>query len=230
MMPRESMEKKMSREDSKIAFYNSLAVHTVLKRYEFTDDEKRVIYAAIVTAKKEKPVIRLIDKSDALLRMVASSRKPIKETENPIERVKNLARLDANYSLEMAKLKYDWYVNPVSLMLLGMVIIVFLTVQFTKYQQADWYIEDHGTHTYTEAKKICKNAGDILPGVAQMNEVYEQSNLFTRIPEYFSNKGYWVNANNKPMVYRIRDDEAIEATPDNLHEVRCLNSTNSVFY
>ena len=229
-MPRESMGRKMIREDPKIEFYKSAAVHTVLKRYEFTDDEKRVIHAAIVTAKKENTDIRLIDKSDALLRMVASSREAIKETEDPIERVKNHARLDANYSLKMAKLKYDWYVNPVSLMLLGMVVIAFLTVQFTKYQQEDWYIEDHGTHTYAEAKKICKSAGDMLPSVVQLNEVYDQSNIFTSIPEYFSNKGYWVDANNKPMVYRIRDDEAIEATPDNLYEVRCLNSTNSVFY
>ena len=90
-MPRESMGRKMIREDPKIEFYKSAAVHTVLKRYEFTDDEKRVIHAAIVTAKKENTDIRLIDKSDALLRMVASSREAIKETEDPIERVKNHA-------------------------------------------------------------------------------------------------------------------------------------------
>lgn len=225
-----SMERKMTREDPKIAFYNGSAVHTVLKRYEFTDDEKEMIHLAILAAKKEKPDMKFIDKADALLRMVSSSREPTKETEDPIKRVKNLARLDANYSLKTAKLKYDWKVNPVSLMLLGMVVIVFLTVQFTKYQQANWYIEDHGVHTYNKAKKICKSNWDILPTVAQMNEVYEQSNIFIRIAEYFSNKSYWVDVDNKPMVYKIRDDEAIEVTPDNLYEVRCLNSANSVFY
>jgi hypothetical protein len=214
----------------KIDFYRTEAVHTVLKRYEFNEHEKQIIQYAILSAKHDIPDMKAIDKADALLKMVASSREPIKEIEDPTDRIKNLARLDANYSLKTANLKYDWKVTPVLLMLLGMVVTIYLVAQFTKYQQADWYIEDRGIHTYTEAKHICKSASDILPSVAQLNEAYEQSSIFTRISEYISNKRYWVAQSAKPMVYQIRDDKAVKATADDLHEVRCLNNANSILY
>ena len=126
-----------------IEFYRSNAVHTVLNRYDFSEDEKKIIQAAIVTAKRKNPNMALIVKSDALLKMVATSREPIKEKETK-ESVKNRIRAESQYSHTMAKSKYDW--------------------------------------------------------------------------------------NIKPMVYKIRDDEATNVTADTLHEVRCLNNANSVFY
>ncbi len=217
-------------EEAKIAFYRGEAVYAVLKRYKFSDTEKQIIQDAILSTKRNTPNMKAITKADALLKMVSSSREPIKEVEDSEESVKNRIRAETKYSHTMAKSKHEWNVKPVLLMIAGMLFIVFLLAQFTKSQQADWYIEDHGVHTYSEAREICKNNRDILPTVSQMNEVYEQSNIFTRIPEYFSNKGYWVDTGNKPKVYRIRDNEAIEMTPDNLYEVRCLDHTNSIFY
>ena len=99
----------MTREElSKVDFYQGNGVHTVLKRYEFNEHEKQIIQYAILSAKRDIPDMKAIDKADALLQMVASSREPIKEIEDPTDRIKNLARLDANYSLKTANLKYDW--------------------------------------------------------------------------------------------------------------------------
>ena len=60
-----------------IDFYRTSAVHTILKRYEFNDNEKKIVHAAILTAKRDNPNMALIEKSDALLKMVTSSRPPI---------------------------------------------------------------------------------------------------------------------------------------------------------
>jgi len=216
--------------NSKIDFYRTNAVHSVLKRYEFNENEKQIIQDAILSAKRNTPNMKTIVKADALLRMVSSSREPIKEVEDSEESVRNRIKVESKYSHAMAKFKYDWNVKPVLLVAAGMFFIVILAVQFTKSQQADWHIEDHGEHTYIEAREICKKHREILPTVSQMNQVYEQSIIYTRIPQYFANKSYWIDAGSKPMIYRIRDDEAIEATPDNLYGVRCLDSANSVLY
>ena len=61
----------------KIDFYCTDAVHTILKRYEFNDNEKKIVHAAILTAKRDNPNMVLIEKSDALLKMITSSRPPI---------------------------------------------------------------------------------------------------------------------------------------------------------
>jgi len=213
----------MSKKDPKIAFYSGSVVHTIFERYEFTDVEKKVIYAAIITAKKEQPDMKLIDKADALLEMVSSSRKPVENVESSKIRMQNYIKAETKNSLEMTKYKPDWSAKP--LLLVGALTIFFyiLGMQLKKQQQADWYIKDSGTHVYSEAKKICK-----LPTVAQLKEAYEQSSIFTSIPEYFSNKGYWVKVNNKPMIYRIRDDEAMEVPSDELYEVRCFHSRHGV--
>ena len=52
----------MTREDKhKIEFYSGNAVQSVLEKYTFSNEEKKVIYAAIRTAKKETPSMKLID-------------------------------------------------------------------------------------------------------------------------------------------------------------------------
>ena len=68
--------------DPQIDFYKT-GVFSVLKRYEFSDKEKQIIEAAILTAKQDKPKMALVEKADALLKMVASSREPI----DPVEEI-----------------------------------------------------------------------------------------------------------------------------------------------
>ena len=224
------MGRKMTKEELlKLAFYQGEGVHNVLKRFEFSATEKEIIYLAISASSKKNPNMKPIIKADALLKMVASSREPIEEIEDPTEKIRKQASLDANYALKTAKLKDNWYVSPVSLMLLGAVILVFFTVQFTKSYQADWYVNEYGKMPYSEAVKKCKQKDDKIPTVAQVNEVYTQNNVFQKIGMYFNNKDYWVNENGESMVYQIRDTSAQEASADELHEVMCLDNANSFF-
>lgn len=49
MTLKEGMGRKMTnKEEQDIQFYRGSAVNTVLKRYEFSGDEKKIIQAAIV--------------------------------------------------------------------------------------------------------------------------------------------------------------------------------------
>jgi len=69
----------MSREANlKINFYRGNSVHTVLQRYEFNEDEKQVINAAILTAKHDQPNMKLIQEADTLLKTITTNRDPIK--------------------------------------------------------------------------------------------------------------------------------------------------------
>jgi hypothetical protein len=64
-------------EELEIAFYKGGAVHDVLKRFVFNDEEKKIITAAILTSKKEIPNMNFIHKANALLEEVAQTRKPV---------------------------------------------------------------------------------------------------------------------------------------------------------
>ena len=229
-MLRENMGRKMTREEQlKVAFYQGEGVYSVLKRFEFSATEKELIYLAIATASKKHPDMKLIKKADALLKMVASSREPIEETEDPTEKIRKQASLDANYSLKKAQLKDNLHISPMSLMLLGMAVIVFMTAQFSKSYQADWYVYEYGKMPYTEAVRQCNHRNDKIPTAVQVNEVFTQYNVFQKIGMYFENKDYWVNENGKPMVYQVRDSNAHESSADVLHEVMCLDNANSFF-
>ena len=218
--------------DPSIDFYRTDAVYTVLRRYEFTKAEKEVIQSAILTSKKEKVDMKLIAKADTLLINVAKTREPLPETEETGNTAAILAKAQVEYSLQGARKKIandDRDGNRIILFLAGMVVLAFLTIQLTKSYQADWYDTDYGIHTYSEAKQICQSHRDTLPTVVQMNEVYDQSNIFTRISEYIINKPYWVENGDKPMIYKIRDTKETEPTHNNLYEVKCIDSANSVF-
>jgi len=218
--------------DSDIEFYRGDAAYSVLKRFEFSEDEEKIIYAAIRTAKSSNPKIQLIDQSDKLLKEVAKERDPLFLNEDKSDTATMLAKAQAEYSLQGAskKLKHDDREgNRIMLFVAGMAVLAFLTIQLTKSYQADWYDTDYGIHTYSEAKQICKSHRDTLPTVVQMNEVYDQSNIFTRISEYIVNKPYWVENGDKPMIYKIRDTEETESTDNDLYEVKCIDSANSIF-
>jgi len=64
----------------KIDFYKSDAVYTVLKRYHFSDEEKKVIHSAIVAAKKANTDMSIIEKADVLLKHITTIRNPLTDT------------------------------------------------------------------------------------------------------------------------------------------------------
>jgi fibrillarin-like rRNA methylase len=68
----------MTKEDKlKIEFYKNGAAEAVLKRFMFTEKEKKLIQDAIRTANMPNPRMKLIDEVDVLLKDVAKFREPI---------------------------------------------------------------------------------------------------------------------------------------------------------
>ena len=87
-------------EEQNVQFYRTDSVQRVLKRYDFSDNEKQIIHEAIITAKRDVPNMKAIAKADALLKMIASSREPI-SMEEPVDNMaekKMLSQVNlANY-------------------------------------------------------------------------------------------------------------------------------------
>ena len=60
-----------------IDFYKNGGAQKVLNRYEFTDEERRLINKAILSAKRPRPNLALIKEADAMLQEVVSLRQPL---------------------------------------------------------------------------------------------------------------------------------------------------------
>ncbi len=123
----------MKREDPKIEFYNSSAVHTVLKRYDFSESEKKIIHAAIITAKKDNPNMASIEKSDALLKMVAASREAVAVEVDELETKKNIS---AAKMADYKKIETSFWKKPLdgsAVHLYGIMVWVVLAVTFNYY-------------------------------------------------------------------------------------------------
>jgi len=171
MMPRESMERKMTREDPKIEFYKSAAVHTVLKRYEFADDEKRVIHAAIITAKKEKPNMALIEKSDALLKECAAMRVPKREEIDSSQTAKSIAKLKmGQYHQKKSSIWRDpmdkttqMFATVLAVGTMMITINYFLGDDVSSVISSGSIPKQTQTYTFEEAKLGCAKEGKVLP-------------------------------------------------------------------
>ena len=90
-----------SREKQDIEFYTNGSAQSVLKRFTFSDKEKKLIEDAIRTAKMTMPRMKLIYEADELLREVAKSRKPLPSkdtTSMPVEAMVRLNTMKFNAS------------------------------------------------------------------------------------------------------------------------------------
>jgi len=80
-----------------IDFYRSDAVHTVLKRYEFSETEKKIIQSAIRTANHDQPNMKLIEEADVILNYVSSTRDPRSLAQDEIS-AQTIAAAQAHYA------------------------------------------------------------------------------------------------------------------------------------
>ena len=216
------------KKNPKIEFYKT-GVFSVLKRYDFSQEEKQVINAAILTAKKKTPNMALIDKSDTLLKQITSKHKPKDAPLNKTDIVKMTANAQANYRSTRAKnervvASHGKY--ALMWTFVGAIVISFLTAQVMKANQPNWYIEDYGLHTYEEAQKICRDDQSTFPTAELVNKVYDESDILTRISQYRKNEAYWVNGGN---VYSIRDSESTVPNEDKKYQTRCYDDASSIF-
>ena len=188
-----------------IDFYKNDAVHTVLKRYDFSESEKKIIYAAIVTAKKEKPNMTLIEKSDALLKMVATSRDTIDtEKVDELETKKYISAAEmANYKhVETSSKKKP--LDRSALYLYTLVIWLGAIITFN-YFLGDASIatrplangaEGHlKLYTFENAQKLCSQNNKVLP--LTIDDAIE----FLGTPDIINAQGFW-SADQK-VIYNI---------------------------
>ena len=177
----------MKNKDPQIEFYKG-AVHTILERYTFTKDEKQVIQAAILTAKKDKPNMKLIKEADALLNKVTSSRPAKANNEAKINKYGNDDH--AWIYKEKSFMKKPFGITG---RILSALVILAFTIAALKYAtpidlspQASMTTQKISTHsdfyTFSEAEKLCHSEGLVLPKVAQQS---------LDIPAEWQDEGYW---------------------------------------
>ena len=210
--------------NSKIDFYRSDAVYTVLKRYEFSDAEKKIIQAAIVTAKRENPNITLIDKSDALLKMVATSREAVAVEVDELETKKNLSAAKmAGYK----KVETSFFRKPLegsSMYVYGMVAWAVLAVTLNYFLGSPTSAEvrtfANGAeghlklYTFNDAQKLCSENGKVLP--LTVDDAIE----FLGAPDPINVQGFW--SANKKVLYNVAQGYGNEGAQK--HYVVCVDT------
>ena len=229
-MPRESMGRKMNKEKVQIDFYRTSAVHSVLKRYEFTEDEKKVIHAAIRTAVTKHPNMQLIAKADALLNEIASSREPIKQEVDPTELVKAKARA-AIVDTHTKRVKAEQGSKGLGLTLLAVIIPGLIVAVVYKYAMNDESrfsnlvgssyspMKEPPKLSFAEAKAYCTEKKKLLP------MTFEDAPNQLEIPNEYNNEGYW-RANGE-VIYNIAKYYGERPELDTQkHYVLCVQTNN----
>ncbi len=181
----------------KIDFYRTDAVHTILKRYEFNDNEKKIIHAAILTTKRNNPNMVIVEKADALLKMITSSRAPIVIEED----IDELALKKGASKLKMADYpqpETKFFKKPVDKSTIALVgVLVWGALILTGNQ----IIGDHISispkivkngakgypklYTFKEAQKLCSEQDKVLP--LTVNDAED----FLGMPDERNTQGYW---------------------------------------
>ena len=175
------MERKMTRKAlQKTAFYKGEAVHKVLKRYDFSDNEKQIIEAAILTAKQDRPKMAVIEKADALLKMVASSREPIQQEAIEIDH-KGIAKTVAQTNMKKYKAPQSAWTTPItpssSYSLHYRILAGVLT----------YAMKHHGLYTYEEAVEKCSEKNQVLP--LTIDDFMESDYRFNQPAEFWTADG-----------------------------------------
>ena len=152
----------MTNDELEVAFYKGSAVHDVLKRFKFSDDENKVITAAIITSRKQTPDMKIIAKADELLKEVAKSREPIKPTAKTEVSAEALAKMEA-ISIKQ-KYRDTEYTKSLNNSKGLIILLVGVLLAFTAYKI--FYKKTDFTNTpitFEKAKSICKEQDKVLP-------------------------------------------------------------------
>ncbi len=168
-----------------IDFYRSDTVHTVLKRYDFSEDEKKIIQSAIVTAKRDKPNIKLIHKADILLKSVTESQDPVEMEKFQMD--KKSLRGMTRIKWKREEKKFPWIITLLVIQVVGVFIL--------NYYMANNKIESPKLYSFQEAETLCKTQGKVLPLTEQ------DAPRYTGIPNELNVLGYWTA--DKKVIYNI---------------------------
>lgn len=180
-----------------LEFYRTDAVHTILKRYEFNDSEKKIVHAAILTSKRDTPNMVLIEKADALLKMLTSSRTPnaIEDNIDELALKKGASKLKmADYPQAETKF-FKKSVDKSTIALIGVLVWGGLVLTANQIMGdhisispkivkngAEGYPE---LYTFKEAQKLCSEKNKVLP--LTVNDAED----FLGMPDERNTQGYW---------------------------------------
>lgn len=152
-----------------IDFYRGSGVQDVLKRYEFSDKENKVILAAILTSRRKTPNMKFIRTADALLKHIAMSRTPIEQNSNTSISPQILAQFEAmtketkrksrSKQKESLEVKYMRFADTkILLFAILSAFFIYLSLQYFAKKSLI-----HIPVTFQEAQKICLEQDKKLP-------------------------------------------------------------------
>jgi hypothetical protein len=150
-------------QNPEIEFYRTNAVHTVLKRYDFTNEQKQVIAAAILTAKKEKPNMLLIKKADQLLQEITAIQMVHGSELDKTEIAKGQARaaiVDSNRKRVRAESgRFGWSIEYVAVTAAAVLAIIYIYMRFAYPEDSAYKKQESQLHTLTEVQTYYHEQG-----------------------------------------------------------------------
>ena len=149
----------MKNTQAQLQFYQNGTALEVLKRYEFSEDERKLIMDAVRTSKMQHPRMKLIEEADALLKEVAKTRKVIATSEVDIE-PQYVAKLEAK-AIGSVIQKDSPALALIKKLPILMIIGIFVAITVHNMTK----VEDKSLQpvTFEEAKNICLTKGMVLP-------------------------------------------------------------------
>ena len=164
----------------KIDFYRTNAVHTVLNRYQFNENEQKIVEEAILTSKCNIPNMKAIEKADALLKMISSSREPIHKEEDIDD--KSIAKAVAQTNMKKYKAPQSAWTKPIEsnkssyslqFRVMGAFVLIAIVSYLTKHNDG---------YTINEARQACQEKNEVLPLTI---DDFIDSNYNFRQPSFF---------------------------------------------
>jgi len=138
-----------------VDFFRSDAINSVLERFDFTDDERKTIQAAIRSAKKARPNMMLIDKADALLKKYAANKTFKKQNVNPTQTAKAIAQAEMErFKNKNKSVLFERRESNISLRWSYGLLTTAIVYAVLKY-----VISHYGKYTLEEAQEICQKRG-----------------------------------------------------------------------
>ena len=172
-----------SKEEQDVQFYRGSAVHEYVKKLHLSVAERKIVDMAIATAKKEKPNLKLIQESDALLNKVAEEKRSTKVTQ---VNEKELARAVADVNMTKYKAPPSSFTAPreshatyrwVSGFVVSAVVMAIVS----------YAMKHQGKYTYQEAVEKCTEKNQVLP--LTMVDFFDSGYRFGQPAEFWTADG-----------------------------------------
>ena len=148
-------------EKIQLELYQNGSAEAVLNRFEFSEDEEKLVRSAIQTSKMKKPRMQLIYKVDELLKEVAKTRTPIVKkttTKEPIEVKLAMHSMKYNKPKDEGKSKgIPFFYIPKTKsgrIIFFVMMAVVMGAQFLMVDKAQSQQEDFMKQQYDETKRM----------------------------------------------------------------------------